>query len=48
VRLIARLDPAEPVAEGRRLALAINLDSIHLFDAETGMRIETEAKHQGP
>jgi multiple sugar transport system ATP-binding protein len=40
-RLIARLDPAEPVAEGQRLSLAIRGDRIHLFDGETGLRIET-------
>ncbi|MFY9974004.1 MAG: ABC transporter ATP-binding protein [Chromatiaceae bacterium] len=41
VRLIARLDPAEPVGEGQRLSLAIGVDRIHLFDGETGLRIET-------
>jgi multiple sugar transport system ATP-binding protein len=39
VRLIARLDPAESVAEDRRLSLAIRLDRIHLFDPETGLRL---------
>jgi ABC-type sugar transport system ATPase subunit len=48
VRLIARLDPAEPVAEGRRLSLAIALDRVHLFDAGTGLRIETGASRQDP
>jgi hypothetical protein len=36
------------MAEDRRLSLAIRLDRIHLFDAETGLRIETGARRQRP
>jgi len=48
VRLIARLNPAEPVTEGRRRSLSIQLDRLHLFDCLTGLRIQTGAEHQDP
>jgi multiple sugar transport system ATP-binding protein len=42
VRLIARLNPAEPLTEGLRLPLAIGLHALHLFHPETGRRIDSE------
>jgi multiple sugar transport system ATP-binding protein len=39
--VIARIDPAAVPARGSRIKLRIKPDTIHLFDAETGDRIET-------
>jgi multiple sugar transport system ATP-binding protein len=39
VRIIARFAGAEKIARGERLQLAIPVDSLHFFDAETGARI---------
>jgi multiple sugar transport system ATP-binding protein len=39
--VIARIDPTVVPARGSRIKLRIKPDTIHLFDAETGDRIET-------
>ena len=33
---VARVDPRVPVAAGDRVALAVGIDRLHYFDAETG------------
>jgi multiple sugar transport system ATP-binding protein len=35
----ARLDPRTSAAPGQRLDLALNLEGIHLFDAESGQSV---------
>ena len=39
--MIARLDPHERPEEGGTIRLGIDPAAVHLFDAETGERIET-------
>jgi multiple sugar transport system ATP-binding protein len=39
---VARLDPATPVREGESLELGFRAEHLHLFDAETGARIDLE------
>jgi multiple sugar transport system ATP-binding protein len=41
---VARVDPRVPVAPGDRIALAVDMDRVHFFDAETGETIRTTAK----
>ena len=33
---VARVDPRVPVAAGEQVALAVEADRLHFFDAETG------------
>ncbi len=42
-RAVARLDPASGVAEGQRARLWIDTDHLHLFDAESGRSLRTQA-----
>jgi multiple sugar transport system ATP-binding protein len=36
---IARIDPRVRIADGERLTLAVDVDRLHFFDAETGEAI---------
>ena len=39
--LVARLDPRTDAQPGQKLAVAVNLDGIHLFDPESGLSLLT-------
>ena len=43
---VARVDPRVPVAVGDQLALVVDVDRIHFFDAESGDAIRaTDSSH---
>lgn len=46
---VARVDPRVPLAVGDRLALVVDVDRIHFFDAESGDAIRaTDSSHVAP
>jgi multiple sugar transport system ATP-binding protein len=43
---VARVDPRVPVAPGDRVTLAVDVDRLHFFDAETGDAIGASDRSQ--